>query len=191
LARWNEFAGLAVRWTPAAANLGRIPDWEHRHPDGISSGGPAHRAASLRAMSSPHRRDDGTVATDSVHPTRIAAKTRAAGMTTDHAATSSSTPPPPRSPWGSGRPSGRCPRRLRGHLGQVPVLPGHPHPAPVRRHTPLSGITRMSVKAWLIEDSSPGIAQARRLGHKLPGVRGYLGLAAGRFRPPGSGYRRV
>ncbi|MEU5931121.1 tyrosine-type recombinase/integrase [Micromonospora sp. NPDC047187] len=42
-----------------------------------------------------------------------------------------------------------------------PVLPGmHFHDL---RHTH---------KTWLIEDGIPEIAQARRLGHRLPGVRG-------------------
>jgi len=31
---------------------------------------------------------------------------------------------------------------------------------------------RHTHKTWLIEDNIPEIAQARRLGHKLPGVRG-------------------
>jgi integrase len=31
---------------------------------------------------------------------------------------------------------------------------------------------RHSHKTWLIEDAIPEIAQARRLGHRLPGVRG-------------------
>ncbi len=32
--------------------------------------------------------------------------------------------------------------------------------------------TRHSHKTWLIEDDIPEIAQARRLGHHLPGIRG-------------------
>jgi integrase len=32
--------------------------------------------------------------------------------------------------------------------------------------------TRHTHKTWLIEDDIPEIAQARRLGHRLPGIRG-------------------
>jgi integrase len=45
--------------------------------------------------------------------------------------------------------------------GQQPVIAGmHFHDL---RHTH---------KTWLIEDDIPEVAQARRLGHRLPGVRG-------------------
>jgi integrase len=54
-----------------------------------------------------------------------------------------------------------------------PAVNGNPtsHTAPI-----LAGMrfhdTRHTHKTWLIEDDIPEIAQARRLGHHLPGVRG-------------------
>jgi hypothetical protein len=76
------------------------------------------------------------------------------------------------------RPAG-LPRNTAGHVPATtdlnvwrPAVNGSPtHPGAI-----LEGMrfhdTRHTHKTWLIEDDVPEIAQSRRLGHRLPGVRG-------------------
>jgi integrase len=54
-----------------------------------------------------------------------------------------------------------------------PALDGNPehHTTPIIPGMHFHDL-RHSHKTWLIEDGIPEIAQARRLGHRLPGVRG-------------------
>jgi integrase len=54
-----------------------------------------------------------------------------------------------------------------------PAVNGNPHTdiAPIIDGMHFHDL-RHSHKTWLIEDDIPEIAQAKRLGHRLPGVRG-------------------
>jgi integrase len=53
-----------------------------------------------------------------------------------------------------------------------PAVNGSPlHPGPVLENMHFHDL-RHTQQTWLIEDDIPEIVQARRLGHRLPGVRG-------------------
>jgi integrase len=146
--RWGELAGLARANTHLDDGLIRV------HPDV----GALHEVGGQLFLGPPKTRDS---ARDIHIPPFLAAKLRALLDSHDHDLVftgargtllrRSSMSRRVFNPAVTGNPS----------TGQAPVISGmHFHDL---RHTH---------KTWLIEDDIPEIAQAKRLGHRLPGIRG-------------------
>ena len=114
-----------------------------------------------------YRRDDGTVATDSAHPTKSAARARAADMTTDQRRDQFIDPAAGKitlgewaSIWADAHDvSAGTWAKYQSYLTN--------HILPRFADTPLTAITRMSVKAWL---------KQLRHGRRPATVAGIVGL---------------